>query len=205
MCSCIKHEEVIDTSFQVGNIYCSDGSIVHPTLFAGSGKQAVGVVFWCNDGQDKSITDAGYAVSLEDLSPVSWAELDSDISNVSEDESAFDGAANTASILAYGAANGFLTPAATNAIRYAPNGVTGWFVPSIAQCKAISLQYNKITQSFALVNGKGFSSWYWTSTEDGQGKNSPEMFALVAAFSEGRITSTRKNSLYPIRPIIAIR
>lgn len=31
--SCTKHEDIIDTSLQPGSILCSDGSIVHPSLF----------------------------------------------------------------------------------------------------------------------------------------------------------------------------
>ena len=32
--SCTKHEDIIDTSLQPGSILCSDGSIVHPSLFS---------------------------------------------------------------------------------------------------------------------------------------------------------------------------
>ena len=45
--SCTKHEDIIDTSLQPGSILCSDGSIVHPSLFSPNEKEAIGVVFWC--------------------------------------------------------------------------------------------------------------------------------------------------------------
>ena len=42
--SCTKHEDIIDTSLQPGSILCSDGSIVHPSLFSPSEKEAIGVM-----------------------------------------------------------------------------------------------------------------------------------------------------------------
>ena len=65
--SCTKHEDIIDTSLQPGSILCSDGSIVHPSLFSPNEKEAIGVVFWCNDGNNPDIKETAYAVSLEDL------------------------------------------------------------------------------------------------------------------------------------------
>ena len=97
--SCTKHEDIIDTSLQPGSILCSDGSIVHPSLFSPSEKEAIGVVFWCNDGNNPNIKETAYAVSLEDLEENPLIDTDEDIANVSEDENSFDGAANTAAIM----------------------------------------------------------------------------------------------------------
>ena len=55
--SCTKHEDIIDTSLQPGSILCSDGSIVHPSLFSPNEKEAIGVVFWCNDGNNPNIKE----------------------------------------------------------------------------------------------------------------------------------------------------
>ena len=97
--SCTKHEDIIDTSLQPGSILCSDGSIVHPSLFSPNEKEAIGVVFWCNDGNNPDIKETAYAVSLEDLEENPLIYTDEDIANVSEDENSFDGAANTAAIM----------------------------------------------------------------------------------------------------------
>lgn len=97
--SCTKHEDIIDTSLQPGSILCSDGSIVHPSLFSPNEKEAIGVVFWCNDGNNPDIKETAYAVSLEDLEENPLIDTDEDIANVSEDENSFDGAANTAAIM----------------------------------------------------------------------------------------------------------
>lgn len=203
--SCTKHEEIVDTSFQVGNIYCSDGSIIHPTQLSSSGKIPVGVVFWCNDGSNPKITDIGYAVSLEDLSVDLLINTEEDIPNVSESEDTFDGAANTAAIVTFAMKDSLPYPAIQKTLQYAPNGVTGWFMPSAGQSKEIGKYLNKVYDTFDLIKGQRFSGWYWTSTEDGAGKDSPKMFGLVTSLEEGRITASNKNNQNKIRPIITIR
>ena len=179
--SCTKHEDIIDTSLQPGSILCSDGSIVHPSLFSPNEKEAIGVVFWCNDGNNPDIKETAYAVSLEDLEENPLIDTDEDIANVSEDENSFDGAANTA------------------------KGVTGWFICSIAQNKAISNNLEKVYSSFSIIGGTHFDGWYWSSTEDGAGKDTPKVFALISSLTKGRATSTSKRNSFKIRPIIAIR
>ena len=168
--SCTKHEDIIDTSLQPGSILCSDGSIVHPSLFSPSEKEAIGVVFWCNDGNNPDIKETAYAVSLEDLEE-----------------------------------NPLIDTEAQKAIEYAPKGVTGWFIGSIAQNKAISNNLEKVYSSFSIIGGTHFDGWYWSSTEDGAGKDTPKEFALISSLTKGRATSTSKRNSFKIRPIIAIR
>jgi len=203
--SCTKHEDIIDTSLQPGSILCSDGSIVHPSLFSPSEKEAIGVVFWCNDGNNPNIKETAYAVSLEDLEENPLIDTDEDIANVSEDENSFDGAANTAAIMNFAIKDSLAYPAAQKAIEYAPKGVTGWFIGSIAQNKAISNNLEKVYSSFSIIGGTHFDGWYWSSTEDGAGKDTPKVFALISSLTKGRATSTSKRNSFKIRPIIAIR
>ena len=203
--SCAKHEDIIDTSLQPGSILCSDGSIVHPSLFSPNEKEAIGVVFWCNDGNNPNIKETAYAVSLEDLEENPLIDTDEDIANVSEDENSFDGAANTAAIMNFAIKDSLAYPAAQKAIEYAPKGVTGWFIGSIAQNKAISNNLEKVYSSFSIIGGTHFDGWYWSSTEDGAGKDTPKVFALISSLTKGRATSTSKRNSFKIRPIIAIR
>ena len=130
---------------------------------------------------------------------------DEDIANVSEDESSFDGAANTAAIMNFAIKDSIAYPAAQKAIEYAPKGVTGWFIGSVAQNKAISNNLEKVYSSFAIIGGTYFDGWYWSSTEDGAGKDTPKVFALISSLTKGRATSTSKKNSFKIRPIIAIR
>lgn len=203
--SCSKHEDIINTDFQVGNILCSDGSILHPSLFDGSEKKAVAIVFWCNDGSNPNIKDMGYAVSLEDLPADLLIDMDEDISNVSESETEFDGAANTAAIANIAIKDNINYPAVKKALEYAPYGVTGWFIGSVAQNKAIKPNIEKVYSSLDIVKGEKFEGWYWSSTEDGAGKDTPKMFSLISSLQEGRTTSSSKRNYFKVRPLIAIR
>lgn len=203
--SCTKHEDIIDTSLQPGSILCSDGSIIHPSIFSPNEKEAIGVIFWCNNGSNPNITEIAYAVSLKDLEENILIDTDEDISNVSEDETSFDGAANTAAIMSFAVKDSLDYPAIQKVVEYAPKGVTGWFIGSIAQNKAISNNLEKVYSSFALTGGDRFEGWYWSSTEDGAGKDNPKVFALVSSLTEGRATSTSKKNSFKVRPIIAIR
>lgn len=75
-------------------------------------KEAIGVVFWCNDGNNPDIKETAYAVSLEDLEENPLIDTDEDIANVSEDENSFDGAANTAAIMNFAIKDSLAYPAA---------------------------------------------------------------------------------------------
>ena len=202
--SCTKHEDVVNTDFQIGNILCADGRVLHPTLFNKEKDSAVGVVFWTNPG-DAKIKDMGYAVALKDLESCMLIDAFENISSVTEDEKAFDGAANTAAILNFGITKEIETPAAKKASEYIPHGLSGWFIPSAAQAKALSLSMTKVNSSLDFLGAAHCSGWYWTATEDGSGKETPDMYALISSISEGRISVSNKKSSNKLRPIIAIK
>lgn len=202
--SCEKEDEVITNSISAGNIYCSDGSTVHPSNYEGSGKKAVGVIFWVNTDENASGTKA-LAVGLEDLNPALWADTLVSVPNVSDDLLAFNGGSNTASIISWGIDESRKTTAITNAYNYTPLGVVGWFVPSHGEAKYLYTQKNNVESSFKICGGKNFSEWYWTSTQDGSGNDNSKLNALLISLKEGNSTvSTKKNS-FPVRPVIAIK
>lgn len=203
--SCTEHIEDIDTSLKVGNIYCSDGSCISPTYYSGSGKKAIGVIFWVNEGSELT-TDKGYAVSLEDLPSVCWADTTANFTNVSTSETAFNGAGNTATVLIFGMEKGFGTPAFDITLNFSPHNVTGWFIPSVAQAREIYKVKEKLYNAFPAVDIETFSDkWFWTSTQDGAGSANPQIFSLIISLQEGRVTSTSKINNFAVRPIIAIR
>ena len=199
--SCQNHSEVIDVSFQVGNILCDDGSVIHPTLYDESGKKAVGVIFWTNKGIE-NISDYGYAVSIEDLEAGFLIENEENITDVTADEKLFDGASNTAAFRAYSIAEDVLSPAIDNVQGYAPFGVNGWFIPSVAQMRALSQNKTKVYSTLKKIGGDVFSGWYWTCTED---SSTDSMYVLAVAINEGRFTPVSKKKIFNLRPIIAIR
>ena len=49
-----------------------------------------------------------------------------------------------------------------------------------AQNKAISNNLEKVYSSVSIIGGTHFDGWYWSSTEDGAGKDTPKVFAPVS-------------------------
>lgn len=83
----------------MGSILCSDGSIVYFLFFLFNEKEVIGVVFWCNDGNNFDIKEIVYVVLLEDLEENFLIDIDEDIVNVLEDENSFDGVVNIVVIM----------------------------------------------------------------------------------------------------------
>lgn len=65
-CDC-DHDEALSSSsaFDVGDVLCSDGSIMTESRFEQSDKEAVGIVFYVN--KDPEVENLGYAVYIHDL------------------------------------------------------------------------------------------------------------------------------------------
>ncbi|GHT53640.1 hypothetical protein FACS189451_03820 [Bacteroidia bacterium] len=203
---CEEYIAPIDTTLQPGHILCSDGSLVHPSYFAESGKEAIGIVFWINEQNDPTIPEKGFAVSLQDSPHIYWANINEHVDNVSSNETDFLGAANTVAIISWGQKDSIPTPAADYTLFFSPHNVTGWFIPSAGQMKAIHSSINKIYSSLEVVGGEKFSNiWYWSSTEDGTGSAAPDQYALIVSLTEGRVTNSDKKLNHPVRPVIAIR
>lgn len=205
LASCHKHEPVIDNSLKVGNILCSDGSILNPSLVKSYAKNPIGVIFWRNDYKDASITDQAYAVAIEDIGEDYLIDIVENISKVSEDEAKFDGSSNTSALITFCIENNINSPVIKKVVSYNPYNVSGWFLPSVAQAKELSFRIQEITPSLEKIGGKGFSGWYWTSTEDGNGSQSPLIYNLIISYKENRVTNSIKSNKLLIRPIIAIR
>jgi len=202
--SCTQHEHIIDVSLRVGNILCADGSMISPQDFAASGKTAVGVVFWVNDDEDNRTTNRALAVSLENLAPVMWSDSLANIMGVSTNFTAFDGASNTVAMLLF--QTGRIEGAADRAFRYSKNGVSGWFLPSVAQAMEIHANRNRIYAALEAVGGQKFEDiWYWTSTQDNSGGQSAMVNAVTLSFTQGRAIASYKREKFAVRPIIAIQ
>jgi hypothetical protein len=203
--SCQEHEELIDISLKIGNLYCSDGSVVNPKSYRESGKTAVAVIFWVNENPEPA-TDKAFAVSLENLPAVAWAELPENISSVSTSLEALNGTSNTASIIIWGSEEGVSTPAGSDAYNYAKQGVFGWFLPSMAEAMHIYRNKDAIYDAFKYCDGKEFSNiWYWTSTQDGTGPDTSILNALSVSLTEGRGTGSNKMNIFAVRPVIGIK
>jgi hypothetical protein len=141
---------------------------------------------------------------LENIAPAIWSDSLVSVSNVSTRFDAFDGASNTVSLVIFQTDR--REGAADKAFRYSKNGVTGWFLPSIAQAMEIFANRTKIYNALAAVNGEPFDDvWYWTSTQDNSGGQSARLNAVALSFTQGRAIASYKQNYFAVRPIIAIK
>ena len=156
-------------SVHVGDILCTDNSIVSPADFPSSGKTALGVVFYV----DSSDTH-GWAVSLSDqTSSIQWSAswfYGYDIPglpNFSNGRTALhdlNGYANTNIIRSSGDKYDF--PAA-----WAVDYDNGWYLPSAGQLRYLYACSAEIRSSMLIAGGQTLCYWdknyYWSSTEVG--------------------------------------
>ena len=150
----------------VGDVLCTDNSVVKVGDFAASGKTAKGVVFHVDN------TGAhGWAVHLQDQAQIiAWCPANpyidvSTLTNITTMQAAlndFDGYGHTQRIRGAGTAATF--PAA-----YAVSFAQGWYIPAIGQLNVLFADYPRVNESLQLVGGSPLfpnpSGAYWSSSE----------------------------------------
>lgn len=146
----------------VGDIFCTDSSIIKPTAFDTAGKTAAGVVFYVDEtGQH------GWAVNIADQSTgIEWSNSLSDIENLPNIENHrtllkdFDGYHNTQIIRNTG--NNIQYPAA-----WCMDFDHGWYLPAAGQLNVLYAQIPTINNTLQQIGVNPFNNtfWYWSSTE----------------------------------------
>lgn len=150
----------------IGDILCTDNSIVKPSAWPVAGKTAKGIVFYVDN------TGAhGWAVHLQDQgTSVQWTPSGqyTDISTLTNYTNARDaitdlnGYSNTQKIRNAGNATKY--PAA-----YAVDFSNGWYLPAAGQLRLLFGEMVTLNASLQTVGGTQFSmdiNWgYWSSTE----------------------------------------
>lgn len=155
----------------IGDIVCTDGSIVKPTDWP-CGKTAKGIVFYVDDtGQH------GWMVHLQDQAGTifwtDWSTTPQEIPSLTKYTTArtaitdFDGYGNTQKIRNFGNATKY--PAA-----WAVDFANGWYLPAIGQLNILYGNLVEVNAGLAAVGGTLFlngNGWYWSSTnyDDWQG------------------------------------
>ena len=154
-------------SVSIGDILCTDGSIVSPTDYPSSGRTAWGIVFYV-DASDSH----GWAVALDDQSSsIKWSSSDyygydlPDLPNFENARTAMhdlDGFANTGIIRSQGSSTDF--PAAW-AVAYDE----GWYLPSAGQLRYLYSIAPEINTSLQVVGGTILpyheNRYWWSSSE----------------------------------------
>ena len=148
----------------VGDILCTDSSIVKPIDFSGSGKTAEGIVFYVD-----STGAHGWVAGLQDVIAEWCSEADTfDVPGLPNIEILtlacmdMDGYANTQALRSAGDTNMF--PAA-----WAVDFENGWYVPALGQISLLFAYLPVINASLQVVGGSIFDMndlwFYWSSTE----------------------------------------
>lgn len=152
----------------VGDILCSDLTVVTPANYSGSGKTAIGIVF-------SNASNKLKAVALtKSSSEMWWGDVSTaitnlaDIASVNDAKADMDGRGNTTKINAvmystYYAA-GWCHAFSTSG---APAG--NWFLPSAGEWWTIYQNLTTINNSLSACSGTAFNQYdyYWSSTHNG--------------------------------------
>ena len=157
-------DTIVLPAVAIGNILCTDGSVVSPSDWQVSGKTAMGIVFYVD-----STGEHGWAVHLQNHGSYQWASYGTDVSqlpNISYARVALmdlDGYTNTQILL-----NNAYCPAA-----YAVDFANGWYLPAIGQLNLLFAEMVTLNTSLQVVGGTQFymdsEFHYWSSTECGSG------------------------------------
>jgi len=171
----------------IGDILCTDGSIVKPNAYAASGKTAEAVVFYV----DKT-GEHGWAVDLRNLTyNLRWSDdITFDIPTMDNHPTVasalmdFDGYGNTLKMRA-------AMPDPT-LLAWAPDISQGWYIPAMGQLEMMICVSEKINPTLTMLFGNFTGTVskmvvYWSSTEAGADKcYTPE--------HSGWVTTRLKNS-----------
>ncbi len=158
---------LIGQTVNIGDILCTDGSIVSSEAFAVSGRTAEGVVFYV-DATDSR----GWVVSLDDQSSsIKWSSSDNysydlpDLNNYANARVAMhdlNGQENTGIIRSHGNSSDF--PAA-----WAVDYDNGWYLPSAGQLRYLYSCAPEINASLQVAGGTPLpyrgNHYWWSSTE----------------------------------------
>ena len=149
----------------IGDILCTDGSIVKPVQFVSSGKTAKGIVFYVDDSNQH-----GWAVHLNYQGSTLWSPDSHDIPELPnfwkfrDAINDFDGYENTRKIRQAGNWNTY--PAA-----WAVDFDHGWYLPAAGQIRYLYGYIPEVNLSLEIVGGEPFDLsgnwWLWASTECG--------------------------------------
>jgi hypothetical protein len=172
----------------VGDILCTDNSIVKPSNWPVAGKTAMGIVFYVD-----STGVHGWAVHLQDQgADIRWSPNTNytdvlTLANFSHPHNTItdmNGYSNTHNLRLAG--DYTLFPAA-----YAVDFANGWYLPAAGQLRLLVAEVITMNNSLQIVNGMPFSMnsiWgYWSSTE------ADNLFAWQVNHL-GNVTATDKNS-----------
>lgn len=198
--SCDGHHPEPDMGMKVGDVLCTDGQILSMETWKGSGKEGIGIVFHVNTNPD--IEGRGYAVYLNDLAQLAFADSLGIKQGTSADAYALDGNQNTYALMSQRNVGSPMAGAVFDLWRFGQSA----YIPSVAQLRLLKETRGSINQGIAAIGGEPITDtpegcWYWSSTEvAGQETAKAWLYSL----SQGAMQETPKTQNHKVRPIITI-
>lgn len=198
--SCDGHHPEPDMGMKVGDVLCTDGHILPMESWKKSGKEGIGIVFHVNTNPD--IEGRGYAVYLNDLEPVAFADSIGVKQGTSADAYALDGNANTYALMSQRNVGSPMADAVFELWRYGQSA----YIPSVAQLRLLKEVRSRINAGLEVIGGVPVSDapdgcWYWSSTEVAGQETAKAWFYSL---SQGAMQETPKTQNHKVRPIITI-
>lgn len=198
-CDC-HHFDEPDPGMSVGDILCTDGSVVSFTDYVKSGREAVAIVYNVNDNIDDEIR--GYAVYLGDISDEAFSDSIPVSQGTSKDLTKMDGNENTYALYKCDKAG---SPMALPVFDLWTFGQSA-YIPSVEQLRQIQSIKNFINPRIEAIGGDILPDspddcWYWSSTEvEGQ----DDVKAWLVSMHSGIIQETPKEQKHHCRPVVTI-
>lgn len=185
----------------IGDILCTDGSLVKPSAWPVPGKTALGVVFYVDNTGEH-----GWAVHLQDQGEnIQWcSQSSSDVSSLTNINTArnalmdLDGYSNTMKIRNEG--NASMYPAA-----WLVDFANGWYLPAMGQLRLLVAELSLVNPSLEMTGGSPILTdpcpYYWSSTE----RNYTYAWCLLSCYQT--LTNGMKdfNTGYPQYSVRSVR
>lgn len=207
MVACDEHEELVDLTLKVGNVYRVDGTIVPPAHHRqqlDQAPQAVGVVVAVGTADDNY---SALVMGLYDLEDSYWFAAKESETDASTDLEAFNGKENTTMLLSEYKEDESLDPmGAIMAATYNAGGITGWHLPSVGEIRAVVQNRSTVLGTINMLGADDFrDEWYLTSTVDGSSSETAVMYNYCILMPEGRVASELKTQSHRVRPFMILR
>lgn len=193
-------ESSFASSLQIGNVLCSDGTVLTVTEFTSSGKEPVAIVYHANRNPD--INCLGYAVYIHDMVPQAFADSLGVEQETSASLTGEDGNANTYALYHCEDVSSSMAIKVFDMWSYGQSA----YIPSIRQLSYLFSVRYAVNERIKAVGGEPISlesgdCWLWSSTEvEGQTENKAWLFSMQS----GTYQETPKNQMHLFRPIISI-
>lgn len=198
--SCDGHHPEPDMGMKVGDVLCTDGQILQMETWQKSGKEGIGIVFHVNT--DPEVEGRGFAVYLNDVEPLAFADSLGIKQGTSADAYALDGNQNTYALMSQRNVGSPIADAVFDLWRYGQSA----YIPSVAQLRLLKETRGHINEGIVAIGGEPIADtpdgcWYWSSTEvAGQETAKAWLYSL----SQGAMQETPKTQNHKVRPIITI-